>query len=201
MGGMRPLAIALLLLTCAFPLRADTWLENGDFADGLNHWRGNGRAPADMAPENPMDKPDPFTSKGLILPLRGADWSRITQDFRGKSSTGVLSITYMLSPGLTFSAKLEQYTNIPDELHLDGWVPFTTPPGDWIVFISDLDNGRGIYETVKPKEGSTGSQTLSTSFRGLTPFADKTITIAFPPGTGTVVLLNVSLGDKPAASD
>jgi hypothetical protein len=199
---MKFLPVALLVLACAFPLRADNWLQNGDFADGLDHWRGNGRAPADMASGNPFDKPDPFTSKGLILPLRGSDWSRVTQNFRGKGGTsGVLTITYMLSPGLTFSDKLENYTNIPDQLHIDGWNSFNTPLGDWVFFISDSNSGRAPYNMIKPNVGSTGPQTSSTWVKGLTPFADKSLTIAFPPGNGTVVLLKVSFDDKPSQQE
>jgi hypothetical protein len=193
---MKALAFALLVLGYAFPLRADSWLENGDFADGINHWRGNGRAPADMAPDNPMDKPDPFTSKGLIIPLRHVDWDKVAQDFKGKGASGILTITYMVAPDLTFSTKPEDYVNMPDQIHYDGWQSFDTPPGDWVVFVADFGTSRGTYWTIKPKLGSSAPQTFRARVSGLTPLEDKTITLGFPPGSGNLVILNISLTDN-----
>jgi hypothetical protein len=192
---MKTPAFALLVLACALPLRADNWLDNGDFTDGINHWRGNGRSPADFAPDNPLDKPDPFTSKGLIIPLRGI-WDKVEQDFHGKSASGILTITYMVSPDLTFSDKPDDYVNMPDQIHYDGWQAFNTPPGDWIVFIADFGSNHGTYYMLKPKLGSSDPQTFRAQVTGLTPLEDKTITLAFPPGTGTLVILNVSLTDN-----
>jgi hypothetical protein len=196
---MKPSVLALLVLACALPLRADNWVQNGDFVDGITHWRGNGRAPADFALENPMDKPDPFTSKGLIIPLRHAVWDKVAQDFHGKSASGVITITYMVSPDLTFSTKPDDYLDVPQEIHNDGWSPFNTPPGDWVVFIADYgsEGGRhGTYWEIKPKLGSSEPQTFRAQIRGLTPLEDKTITLAFPPGDGKLVILSVVMSDN-----
>jgi hypothetical protein len=192
---MKITAFALLVLTGLIPLRADNWLDNGDFSDGLNHWRGNGRAPSDFAPDNPFDKPDPITAKGLILPLRGADWDKVQQDFHGKGTDGVLTITYLVTPDLAFSNKPDDYANIPDLIHYDGWYPFTVPVGDWLVFIADFGTVRGTYWEIKPKLGSSRPQTFRAKVHGLTPLEDKTITLACPPGSGKLVLLSVSLTD------
>jgi hypothetical protein len=193
---MKPLLLSLLVLAFAIPLRADNWLTNGDFSDGINNWRGNGEAPADVAPENPLDPPNPLFAKGLILPLRDADWDTIAQDFHGKSTKGVLTITYMLTPDVAFSDKPDDYTDVPDKIHLEGWKPFTIPPGTWIAFIADFGSAHGEYYKIKPKLGVSGPQTLTAKVDKLTPLEDKTITIAFPPGTGTVVILGVSLTDQ-----
>lgn len=203
---MRLKWIMFLTFVFALPLRADTnWVQNGDFADGSDHWRGNGRSPAEYAIDNnqsPLDKPDPFVSKGLILPLRGADWDKVQQDFKGQGTIGVLTITYMLSPSLTFSTDSTNYTNIPDALHIDGWQPFGVTPGNWVVFITDFGTNSGTYFYIKPKLGIAEPQTIRIAVRNLTPFSDKTITIGFPPGSGTLVLLGVSIvspgGAKPA---
>ena len=192
---MKALLFALLALAFTLPLRADNWIQNGDFADGINHWRGNGRAPADFAPGSPMDKPDPFTSKGLIIPLRHVDWTKVAQDFKGKSTHGVLSIPYMVSPDLVFSTKPDDYVNIPDHMHYDGWQAINTPPGDWIVFIADFGRSHYTYYEIKPNLGSSAPQTYQARVTGLTPLEDKTITVAFPPGDGKVVILQISLTD------
>lgn len=193
---MKKLGFALLVLVCAFPLRADNWIQNGDFVDGITHWHGDGRAPADFAADNPMAKPDPFTSKGLIIPLKHVRWTKVAQDFKGKIASGVLSITYMVSSDLAFSDKPEDYVNMPDHINYDGWSAFNTPPGQWVIFISDFGSARGTYCEIKPKLGSSDSQTYQTRINGLTPLENKTITLAFPPGTGTIVILDVSLTDK-----
>jgi hypothetical protein len=197
MPVMKPLVFALLVLAVALPLRADNWVENGDFTDGINHWRGNGRAPSDFAPDNPMDAPDPFTSKGLIVPLRGV-WDKVEQDFHGKGSDAILTITYMVSPDLTFSVNPDDYVNMPDQIHYDGWKPFNTPPGDWIVFVADFGSNpvHGTYYEIQPKLGSSTPQTFRAKLSGLTPLEDKTITLAFPPGTGKLVMLNISIIDS-----
>ena len=195
---MKTLHFALLVLACALPLRADNWIQNGDFVDGINHWRGNGRAPSDFAPDNPLDKPDPLTSKGLIIPLRGI-WDKVEQDFHGKSASGVVTITYMVSPDLTFSTNLDDYANMPEQIHYDGWQAFNTPPGDWVVFIADFGSeggAHGTYWEIKPELGSSKPQTFRVQVKGLTPLEDKTITLAFPPGDGKLVILNVSLTDN-----
>jgi hypothetical protein len=193
---MKSLAFVLLLVACALPVQADSWLDNSDFSSGLDHWRGNGRSPADMASDNPMDKPDPLLSKGLILPLRGSDWDRIAQDFHGKSARAVLRITYQLGPGVAFSDKLEDYLNVPYQMHYNGWKPFQVPPGTWVIFISDEDSSHGTYYKIKPNMAATGPQTITAKIDGLVPLSDKSLTIAFPPGTGNVVLLNVSMTDN-----
>jgi hypothetical protein len=193
---MKTLALLLIAFMCAVPLRADSWLDNSDFTDGLNHWRGNGRSPADVTSDNPMDKPDPLLSKGLILPLRGRDWDKIEQDFHGKSTAGVLTIVYQMAPDVTFSTNEEDYMNIPDQLHFEGWKTFRVPPGSWIVFIADMGSSRGTYYPIQPKLGVAGPQSLRVRVKDLTPLEDKTITVAFPPGSGNVVLLNVSLTDQ-----
>jgi len=194
---MKPLLFGLLVLALAFPLRADNWIDNGNFTEGIDHWRGNGRAPSDFAPENPMDKPDPLTSKGLILQLREADWDKVQQDFHGKSTDGVLTITYMMSPDLTFSKQPDDYSDVPDQIHYDDWDPFSVPAGNWVVFIADFGKYVGNYYVIQPKRGAKGVQTYKAKVQGLTPLADKTITLAVPPGKGTMVILSVSLTDSP----
>jgi hypothetical protein len=196
MPEMKFLACALLILACAVPLRAQNWLQNGDFADGITHWRGQGRAPADFAPENPFDKPDPFTSKGLIIPLKHESWLKVAQDFKGKMASGVMTITYKVSPDLAFSDKPDDYVDMPQQIHYDGWQSFNTPPGEWIVFIADFGSARGSYYMIKPKLGSSDPQTIRLQVNGLTPLEDKTITFGFPPGQGKLVILQVSLTDN-----
>jgi len=193
---MKTFTLVALVFALALPLRADNWLENGDFTDGLSHWHGGGRSPADFASDNPLQASDPFTSKGLIIPLKHLDWTKVAQDFKGKSASGVMTITYMVSNDFAFSDKDDDYKNMPDHIGYDAWAAFNTLPGNWVVFLSDFGSSHGTYYEIKPKLGSTGVQTFHARIIGLTPLADKTITLAFPPGTGMLVVLSVSLSDN-----
>jgi len=143
-----------------------------------------------------MDQPDPFTSKGLIIPLKDITWTKVAQDFKGKLASGVLTISYKLSPDLAFSTKADDYVNMPGHIGYDFWKPFNTPQGSWIVFISDFGSARGNYFKIAPKPGASDQPDLKLEVHGLTPLEDKTITLAFPPGTGKVVILNISLTDN-----
>jgi hypothetical protein len=194
---MKTVACVLLVLACALPLRADEALQNGNFSEGITHWHGDGRSPADFASDNPLESSDPFTSQGLIIPLKHVAWSKVAQDFKGKIAAGVLTVTYKLSPDLSFSEKPEDYLNIPNQLSW-GWRAFNTPPGDWLVFISAFGDTKGMYYLVQPKTGSSDVQTFRDNVTQLTPLEEQTITLAFPPGTGTVVVLSISLTDAPS---
>ena len=195
---MKSVAYILLVLLLAIPLRAqsgDNWIENGDFTDGINHWYGGGRSPADFANDNPLSSNDPLTSKGLIMPLRPGSWTKVAQDFKGKVSDGILTITYKVSPDFAFSTKPEDYQNMPDKIGYDAWRAFDTPPGKWIIFLSDFGSNHGTYYELDAKAGSDAVQTYRARIKGMTPFENKTITLAFPPGNGTLVVLSVSMNN------
>ncbi len=192
---MKKLSLFLLLLVC-LQAHADNWLKNGDFSEGIDHWRGNGRSPADFASGNPFDKPDPLLSKGLIIELKNTVWQKVQQDFRGKLSSAVLTLTYQVTDDTTFSTKAEDYANVPLHIDYDGWKAFDIPVQSWIVFITDFGTSKGTYYILKPNLGAKGPQTIKASLSALTPYSDKTICLAFPPGQGKVVILNISIEDK-----
>jgi hypothetical protein len=189
---MRKLAFAFLLLTCSVPLRADECLQNGDFTDGITHWHGDGRAPADFASDNPLQASDPFTAQGIIIVLKHTAWTKIAQDFKINAANAVLTITYQLSPELTFSDKPEDYTGVPAQLGW-GWKPFNGPAGDWMIDVTAEDGIHGTHNFVKAVLGTGKPQTYRAQFKGLAPGDGQTLTLAFPPGDGTVVILNVSV--------
>jgi hypothetical protein len=192
---MKRLACLLLLLFTALEARADFWLTNGDFSDGASHWYGDARWPSDFAPPDPFTKADPFTSQGMILELKPERWMKEFQDFKGKSPDGILKISYILSPGLNFSTNADDYKNMPDKIGWDAWKAFDTPPNDWVVFVSEMEQRHGEYYLIAPQMGSTKEQTISMPLHGMTPWSPKTIAIAFPPGDGTVVIHSVQIVD------
>ena len=175
-------------------LRADNWLQNGDFADGADHWRGDGKTPADMAPSDPFAKPDPLLSKGLIIPLRDRQWTKISQNFRTKASELVFTVTFVFSPGLTFSDRNEDYVNIPKQIDNNLYLSFDLGKNQMMALFTDFGNGaKGVYYKFDPKLGTNGVQTLRADVTQLSPLEDEVVTIAFPPGQGNVVIQSVTL--------
>ncbi len=192
---MKRLPLLLLFIACAWPLRADEAIQNGDFADGTTHWHGNGRSSADFASDNPLQASDPFTSKGMIIPLKGTSWTKAEQVIRPNGSGGVLTVTYKLSKDLAFSNNPDYYTNISEQMGW-GWLPFGGPPGSWLIDITDSTGTKGHYNLVKPKTGTSDPQTFQMDMSGLVPHDETTLTLGFPPGTGMVVILSVSFDAK-----
>ena len=197
---MNKLTFAFVALLALLPLRADNWLQNGDFANGADHWRGDGRSPADItaAATDPFAKPDPLLSKGLIIPLKAHSWTKISQNFRTKSADLELTINYVFSPGLTLSDREDDYVNVPKQIDNLIFLSFNLPVRQCMVLFSDLSNGvKGIHYDFTPKFGTTEVQTLHAEVNGLTQLEDEVITISFPPGTGNVILQSVALEGSP----
>jgi hypothetical protein len=192
---MKWLAPVLLLALAFIPLRADDWLQNSDFSSGNDHWYGEAKWPTDFAPPDPFTKADPFTSEGMIIPLKSETWMKEFQDFKGKTSDAVLTVTYTLSPDFAFSQKQEDYENMPDKIGWDAWVAFNSPVNAWIIFVSELEQRRGSYYVIQPTADGK-EQTFRARVSGMTPWSQKTIALAFPPGTGMIVLKKVSLTDS-----
>jgi hypothetical protein len=190
---MKIFALFLFALTVT-NLRADNWLQNGDFADGSEHWRGDGKAPADMAPSDPFAKPDPLLSKGLIIPLKDREWTKITQNFRTKASELVFTVTFVFSPGLTFSDRDEDYVNIPKQIDNNLYLSFDLGKKQVMALFTDFGNGaKGVYYKFDPKLGTDEVQTLRANVTQLSPLEDEVVTIAFPPGQGNVIIQSVTL--------
>ncbi len=192
---MKRIACFLLVALVSLQARADGWLENGDFTDGNSHWYGDAKWPTDFAPPDPFTKADPFTSQGMIVKPRGSDWIKICQDFKGKSANGVLTISYALSPDFAFSTKSDDYQNVPDKIGYDAWLPFAAPLQSWVIFITDITALKGRYFPIQPEMGSTKEQTASLPVNDVTPYSDKTITLAFPPGSGMLVIHKIQIND------
>jgi hypothetical protein len=192
---MKAIAFVVLVISSFLPLHAQEALQNGDFSDAITHWHGDGRSPADYASDNPLQSSDPFTSKGLIVPLKQKTWSKVAQDFTGKIASGILSVTFMVSADFSFSSSPDDYANVPAQLGW-GWKSFKSPPGNWLVFINDIDGTTGNYYVIKTNAHTSEPQTVRYKVKGLFPLEAQTITLAFPPGSGTIVVLNVSINNS-----
>jgi hypothetical protein len=179
---------ALVLLVLVWPLRleADEALKNGDFSDGINHWSGDGEDVAQAAPD--------LAPKGMIIKLDPNEWTKAVQEFIPIGTDFTCAITYKLSPDAQFSVDEKDYRNVPKHLGYALWKRFRIPKGDWMMMISDFgEKISGTYFPIKPGPTPGETETFQTTIGGLETREDKTITLAFPPGQGSVIILNVSM--------
>jgi hypothetical protein len=195
--AMKTIAIVLLVVALVLPLRADEVLQNGDFSDGITHWHGDARSPADFATDNPLGSADPFTSKGMIIPLKHTAWVKVMQDFKATSQNSTLTITYMSSTDLALSTRDEDYALFP--LCLDLTIKSKPiKPNQWAagVYVNGGTMEKGYASELSlfpPPSAPTKPETVKMSLKGLNPGDAYTAILAFPPGTGTIVVLNVSM--------
>ena len=181
-------------LLAGLPLQADNWLQNSDFSQGLDHWRGNGRLPSDVTADDPFAKPDPLLSTGAIIPLKERSWTQVTQNFRTKAGQMVMKIVLIFTPGVKFSDKGDDYTNISHALNFDIFQPYNIDVGNFVVqFVDYADQTKGFYYPLATKPGDSKEVTYNLRVNELTPLEDELVTIAFPPGQGNVVLKDVEL--------
>jgi hypothetical protein len=193
-------SLAIVASLLVFPLRADNALQNGDFSDGISHWHGDARSPADFASDNPMAASDPFTSKGMIIPLKHSMWTTVSQDFKVTNPSSSLAITYMTSTDAAFSTKEEDYAEVPHSFGIDFFqVAKKTVTNVWyaVIYPTEGDAPKesigGMMAFTPPTSHGQPSTVTVKDVKRVTPGLGYTLTLAFPPGTGTVVILNASI--------
>ena len=83
---MKTIALLLALALPAVVLADDgdgaskNLLKNGDFSSGINHWEGDCHTPDSSS----FDPTAAAPTSGVVVKLRHADWTKVTQDFDGK---------------------------------------------------------------------------------------------------------------------
>jgi hypothetical protein len=195
---MKNLLLVFLLLVSLQLVHAGNVLKNSDFADGVQSWHGDGRTPAEMKPQDSLDAAPDYGDKGLIIPLKPHAWTRVFQEFKTRNTSFTLNITYKLSPGASFSTVDEDYLNVPHSIDFDGWAAFDGKRGSWMTMVSNIARYQMFNNNVTPKFGATDQDPVADdSIDNLGgPDDEKTVCLAFPPGTGAVILLNVSLNTR-----
>jgi hypothetical protein len=190
---MKKLAAFLILLTL-INVRADNnLLQNGDFADGRAHWDGDCHSPDSSS--DPVDLSTPTTTapSGVIVKLRGGDWTKVTQDFDGKVGQYILTIHYTVSPDLKFSQVPDDYNNVPGKVGFSRLSPFNSDPGEWAVVINDLGAMHYCYWKITPTL-TAGVQSIKANVN-LDSGDDlkKGFYLLFPPGSGVITLQGITL--------
>jgi len=193
---MKKFIFAFLVLGSLMRMNADEVLKNSDFSDGITDWHGNGQAPSDFAPASPLDPPSPYGTTGLIVVLKPHEWTKIVQEFRTQYSTLIMDVAYKLSSDYAPSSTDADYQNVPHQVGFDHWRPFNANPGGWVAMVSDFDKERLTFFKIKPNAGGADQQEFKGKIQALVPENEKTICLAFPPGTGAIILLKVSLSNE-----
>jgi len=177
---MKTLRFALLVLACTLPLRADI-LANGSFADGTAHWRGDAHNLSDG-------------SAGIIIQLNPSKWTQVYQTFNTKEDALDFSVSFQTSSD--FSLLTDPVMTVPNLEEITG-TPFhrgiNLNSNSWLLMIVDPAEALMTYFKIKIKPGSTDVQTATNAIPRLAAHEEKTIFLAFPPGEGTITLLNIIL--------
>jgi hypothetical protein len=190
-------AIAQAAAKHAASLQPNEPFQNGDFSQGDDHWQGDGKMPQAYAEDNPAALTDPLTSKGLIVTLNPSSWTRIYQTFASGNSTHYsIVVTYKLSPNISLSKNAADYADISKKIQIPGFENFGSlamQPGDFYGTIGDPTSTSISMELFVPPVGSSQVQTYQHTYPPVPISPTKTFALAFPPGTGTVVILSVDV--------
>ena len=177
----------------ALSARAEELLLNGDFSDGRNHWLGDGITPAELTPDNPL-----FTTMGksstneLIVPLRPHGWTKVTQSFHTHSAEYNIIIRFKPSLDVIFTKEKDDYDRTAEEVGLWNnvlyhqfnnflWGIVDDSRRFWFAGYCDASKLKGAHPT------------LQHTMTNLANTDDKTLYLAFPPGSGNIIIQSVSV--------
>lgn len=193
---MKTILSTLFLVGFLLQLKADDALQNGDFSDQLTHWSGD---------IEDMSQVDPGSNtKGMVIKLDPDEWKKAIQEFTPQGSNYTLTITYKVSDDFHLTDDKKAYRGVPAKLGFNLWKGFRIPDQDWMVMFWESQSGNaGVYFPVSLVEYTSGTATFQTNILNMTPKTDQSIMLAFPPGHGSVTILNVSMTDttQPVIAD
>jgi hypothetical protein len=139
-------------------------------------------------------------SKGLIVPLNPASWTRIYQAFASGNATEYsIVVTYKLSPNISLSKNADDYAGITKKIQITGFENFgslSMQPGDFYGTIGDPTSNSMSMERFVPQVGSSQVQTYQHTYPPVPVSPTKTFALAFPPGSGSVIILSVAVTGK-----
>ena len=180
----------LIYFVAALFAHAGEVLQNSDFSDGKDHWLGDGVSPSDLSPDDPLAVDS--SAKVLIVQLKPHHWTKVTQDFHTDAVKLAIVITFNSSPDVKFADTLDAYKNQTDDLRL--WpVPLNYSAGEF--FYGILDDSKRIwfggFGEISALKGP--HPTLEHNLDNAAISNNKTIYLAFPPGTGSIIIKSISI--------
>lgn len=185
---MKQVFLTLSLVALLLPLRADDFFQNNDFSEGKKHWDGNFKlADTGTVAATP--------SSGLIIQLQTHEWTYISQAIDAKTRRMKFVIRYTLSDDTVFTHDVGEYQNIQSRVGLNLWSPvsFKELQGDKAMIFYSEESGRPIgTNSFSPKIGTPEPAVYYTPSGFHQDETKETVTIAFPPGHGTLTLFQVS---------
>ncbi len=187
-------------------------MRNADFSDGTTHWRGDCR-PVGSDVTTDFTSNSEANSKGIIVDLHSSSWTKITQEITNPERAWdgtTLTIVYQTSSDFKLSTRDSDYRHVGPALEFGGaGLPgfpgnllafLDVPPYTWasVASAGGLENvtANPDYVSIANFVPSTdGQQTFTAVLKGLFPNRDARLTfcLAFPPGSGRVTILKISL--------
>jgi hypothetical protein len=188
----KPMKKILLILSLAAStaLADDNLLRNSDFSNGISHWEGDCH-PLDSGASD-LASSAPTTSSVVVVKLRKNDWTKVMQDFEGKTGDYVLTITYSISDDLQFSRNPDDYTNLTNKIQFSMLGMMESDPGNWIVILTDYGAKSSSSTTITPVLTGSDTQSVTTQFH-IRYSNNGGLCIAFPPGRGVLTLHSITL--------
>lgn len=175
--------LATTLAACADNTNA---LKNGDFSSGVSEWEGDVHSAGSAVD-------DSGATTGGVVKLKDW-WTKVSQDFEAPSGSYNLAIKYTVTPNFSLSKRRDDYANVTGPLGLNDLMGFNGETGKWFVLIVDLDSWSCSTIFFTPSTKATGVQTAHAPVRFTgSDNQNKRIFLCYPPGTGTVNLIDVTL--------
>jgi hypothetical protein len=175
-------------------------IQNGDFSRGDAGWHGDGQTLRAYAQANPGAPADLLTGTGLIVSLNPQSWTRIFQTFATDKGTQYsLTVHFQVAPHLALSTNAADYTDISKRINIDGFENFGSvgiSPGQFYGTVGDPNSQIIAMEVFSPDLSSSNVQNYQHTYPTISVSESKTVALAFPPGTGIVVIRSVSVTDK-----
>lgn len=187
-------------------LQGEELIKNGDFSKARNHWKI--AAKDELAADNPLAGGPTL----LKIYLNERKWSTLEQDLDlSKTPPSIIKIKIELQASADFmpEAKSKEYTDV--DFGMGGsyvWSALVFPKADCLIIVENFGEIKNApyeltkdqqkilkansweYRPIKLKPGE--SQVVLTECKKLMGEKSK-ITIAFPPGTGSVAIKSVSV--------
>jgi len=189
--------IVLLLVTCAVPLEAADILVNSNFAEGRAHWLGDAQdlddsSQADLTTGN-------SSSSGVVINLKTDKWTKICQAFDVRDELLYYSITFKLSADYKIASPSDNLSSRPDFSDIPGMGSSgALQESLWAFFIRGADGNPTGYGNSLHVDASKPSPQTVTGETPVPAVGRAYFLVAFPPGEGSITLLNISLSpDKP----